>query len=132
MTRKPGDGHSIGPTFQVSSDTGGRQSGQVSINDSRDSQFPLRISAEQTDKPFPGHDVTSSLEDIDKEEQDTRSMARAASWSKTYTPEEEKTLIRKLDRRLVLFMAILYMLSFLDRSSPFSSFPSPRDPFPSS
>lgn len=37
--------------------------------------------------------------------------------SKSYTTEEEQVIIRKLDRRLVLFMALLYMLSFLDRSS---------------
>lgn len=34
-----------------------------------------------------------------------------------YTPDEEKSLLRKLDTRLVLFLALLYMLSFLDRSS---------------
>ena len=34
-----------------------------------------------------------------------------------YTPSEEKTVIKKFDRRLVLFVALLYMLSFLDRSS---------------
>lgn len=34
-----------------------------------------------------------------------------------YTPEEERAVLRKLDKRLVLFMALLYMLSFLDRSS---------------
>lgn len=34
-----------------------------------------------------------------------------------YTAEEEQAVVRKLDRRLVLFVALLYMLSFLDRSS---------------
>ena len=34
-----------------------------------------------------------------------------------YTPDEERSVIKKLDRRLVLFVALLYMLSFLDRSS---------------
>ena len=34
-----------------------------------------------------------------------------------YSPVEERAVIRKLDRRLVLFVALLYMLSFLDRSS---------------
>jgi hypothetical protein len=34
-----------------------------------------------------------------------------------YTPDEEKAVLRKLDRRLVGFMALLYCLSFLDRSS---------------
>ena len=34
-----------------------------------------------------------------------------------FTKEETKAIVRKLDRYLVLFLAILYMLSFLDRSS---------------
>jgi hypothetical protein len=34
-----------------------------------------------------------------------------------YTPDEEQAVVRKLDRKLVLFVALLYMLSFLDRSS---------------
>lgn len=38
-----------------------------------------------------------------------------------YTAEEEQAVVRKFDRRLVLFVALLYMLSFLDRSS--SSYP---------
>ncbi len=38
-----------------------------------------------------------------------------------YTPDEERAVIKKFDRRLVLFVALLYMLSFLDRSSTFLS-----------
>ena len=34
-----------------------------------------------------------------------------------YTSGEERRVIKKFDRRLVLFIALLYMLSFLDRSS---------------
>jgi hypothetical protein len=34
-----------------------------------------------------------------------------------YTPDEDKRVLRKLDRKLVGFMALLYCLSFLDRSS---------------
>ncbi|KAF1982195.1 MFS general substrate transporter [Aulographum hederae CBS 113979] len=34
-----------------------------------------------------------------------------------YTPEDDRQVLRKLDRRLVLFMALLYMMSFLDRSN---------------
>ena len=34
-----------------------------------------------------------------------------------YTPDEERSVIKKFDRRLVMFIALLYMLSFLDRSS---------------
>ena len=34
-----------------------------------------------------------------------------------YSPEEDKKVLKKLDRRVVLFIAFLYLLSFLDRSS---------------
>lgn len=34
-----------------------------------------------------------------------------------YTRDEERAVVKLLDRRLVLFVAFLYMLSFLDRSS---------------
>jgi hypothetical protein len=37
-----------------------------------------------------------------------------------YTGTEERGVLRKLDRRVVLFVALLYLLSFLDRSSRFS------------
>jgi hypothetical protein len=39
-----------------------------------------------------------------------------------YTPDEERAVVKKFDRRLVLFVALLYMLSFLDRSSMFLVF----------
>ena len=34
-----------------------------------------------------------------------------------YTPDEDRAVTRKFDKRLVLFVTLLYMLSFLDRSS---------------
>lgn len=50
-----------------------------------------------------------------------------------YTAEEERAVVRKFDRRLVLFVALLYLLSFLDRSSescdPPVSVPCHRTPF---
>lgn len=53
-----------------------------------------------------------------------------------YTADEESAVVRKFDRRLVLFVALLYLLSFLDRSSmclsPFlASFPPPSSFSPS-
>lgn len=36
---------------------------------------------------------------------------------KLYSIDEEASVVRTFDRRLVLFIALLYMLSFLDRSS---------------
>lgn len=38
-----------------------------------------------------------------------------------YTPDEEKAVVRKLDRNVVFFMSFLYLLSFLDRSSMHSN-----------
>jgi len=37
-----------------------------------------------------------------------------------YSPDEERKVRRRLDRRVVLFIAFLYLLSFLDRSSTIS------------
>ena len=62
-------------------------------------------------------------DDDDDDEKDERPVfARRGSASTThsfqlYTPDEERAVVRKFDRRLVLFVALLYMLSFLDRSS---------------
>jgi hypothetical protein len=36
-----------------------------------------------------------------------------------YTPDEELAVRRKFDRKLVLFVTLLFLLSFLDRSSKF-------------
>lgn len=44
------------------------------------------------------------------------SVSTVASFQ-LYTPDEENAVVRKFDRRLVLFVALLYMLSFLDRSN---------------
>ncbi|KFX94048.1 hypothetical protein V490_04545 [Pseudogymnoascus sp. VKM F-3557] len=45
-----------------------------------------------------------------------RGSASSAQSFQLYTPDEERAVVRKFDRRLVLFVALLYMLSFLDRS----------------
>lgn len=65
----------------------------------------------------------------DEEKSPNLSRARRASASTVqsfmlYTPDEERSVIRKFDRKLVLFVALLYMLSFLDRSSMRRSDPS--------
>ncbi len=46
------------------------------------------------------------------------SVSTVASFQ-LYTPDEERAVVRKFDRKLVIFVALLYMLSFLDRSSEF-------------
>ena len=59
----------------------------------------------------------SDDDDDDGDEERGSGVRRGSSSFRLYTPDEERAVVRKLDRRLVLFMALLYMLSFLDRSS---------------
>jgi hypothetical protein len=78
----------------------------------------LRSSSEDGPSLSPPSDEHVSAEQSEEEEERyIRPISRVTSMSKSYTTEEEQAIIRKLDRRLVLFMALLYMLSFLDRSS---------------
>lgn len=64
-----------------------------------------------------GRDLEESSSEEDSEKEDVGRVRRVGSRSKEYTDEEEKAIVRKLDIRLTLFIALLYMLSFLDRSS---------------
>lgn len=59
-----------------------------------------------------------SDEDVYRDETSRRrgSFSTVQSYQ-LYTPDEERTVVRKFDRKLVVFVALLYMLSFLDRSS---------------
>ena len=73
-------------------------------------------------KPADNFDPQSGDSESDDEEPALSLRARRTSVSTVqsfmlYTPNEEKAVIKKFDRRLVLFVAFLYMLSFLDRSS---------------
>ncbi|CAK7198185.1 hypothetical protein SEUCBS139899_000843 [Sporothrix eucalyptigena] len=47
----------------------------------------------------------------------SRASSPAASRRWPYSADEEHSVVRKFDRRLVIFVAGLYMLSFLDRSN---------------
>lgn len=65
-----------------------------------------------------GYDGEEGREEYEMEDRragDRRERRRRKKAS--YTPDEEAAVVRKLDRRLVVFVAGLYMLSFLDRSS---------------
>lgn len=83
---------------------------------------PLSGARRNTDGYGDGDD-----EDEDEDEEEKRQFlpggggeaaVRAAHEDyELYTPDEERAVLRRLDRRLVLFMGLLYMLSFLDRSS---------------
>lgn len=66
--------------------------------------------------------VDDDDEDGEKDEEKNNPRRRGTSPStvhsfQLYTPDEEQAVVRKFDRKLVSFVALLYMLSFLDRSS---------------
>ncbi|KAJ9604433.1 hypothetical protein H2200_011269 [Cladophialophora chaetospira] len=68
----------------------------------------------------PAENDALSQTDTDEEKDELykrRRLKRTATHSKDYTDEEEAAVIRKLDRKLVMFLGFLYMLSFLDRSN---------------
>jgi hypothetical protein len=73
-------------------------------------------------------EVDGAVDDTDEERYHDAPRRRASVSTvqsyQLYTPDEERAVVRKFDKRLVLFVALLYMLSFLDRSS--MDPPSPR------
>jgi hypothetical protein len=87
------------------------------------SMGPLRVQTNFDDHP----DVGDPLSDVENEndyntsEEHESKLPRGSS-APRYTPEEESEVVRRFDRRLVPFLALLYLLAFLDRSSK-SSYP---------
>ena len=108
-----------------------RDSASVSTDDSSPKLTPLQRSSKGLaiiNKPnsFELQAITPRDESESKEEgtEDNgllRSARRASIDSvqsyELYTLDEDRAVLKKLDRRLVSFMALLYCLSFLDRSS---------------
>jgi hypothetical protein len=73
-------------------------------------------------RPITPRDEPASKEEAEEEDEEFLPSIRRASLDSAqsyelYTPDEDRAVLKKLDRRLVAFMALLYMLSFLDRSS---------------
>lgn len=66
-------------------------------------------------------DRTYELSDFEDEDQlwvdGTHSRRTSVQSFELYTPDEERAVRRKLDTHLVVFVAVLYMISFLDRSN---------------
>lgn len=91
--------------------------------DSGDSDIDGHDDGHESIELQPHHDKESDLDTPLRTDGDgSFQRARRGSASTTqsfqlYTPDEERAVVKKFDRRLVLFVALLYMLSFLDRSS---------------
>ncbi|KAJ5340847.1 hypothetical protein N7541_009971 [Penicillium brevicompactum] len=80
--------------------------------------LPLRVQTNFQDYP----DVGDPLSDIENESrynesEELEGKLPNAGAAPKYTPEEESQVVKRFDRRLVPFLALLYLLSFLDRSN---------------
>jgi hypothetical protein len=67
-------------------------------------------------------DVGDPLSDFENEyntSEELEGKFRQGGSAPRYTSEEESEVVKRFDRRLVPFLALLYLLSFLDRSSMF-------------
>lgn len=76
---------------------------------------------EQNSTPWPGTTESAAFrtfreEDRFRDELDAED-GPVTAYSRAYTADEERRVVKKFDRRLTLLMSFLYMLSFLDRSS---------------
>lgn len=115
-----------------------RDSASLSTDDSSPKFTPSTRSSHSSDglpvvhepqsielQPIPSHHAPNPKEsraDAEADDDDELPYARRASIDSAqsyelYTPDEDRMVLRKLDRQLVAFMALLYCLSFLDRSS---------------
>jgi len=102
------------------------EASDIDILEDLDRNFELKNIIKDPDAPedraSTSHDEYPEEDDSDEEKatqslRDRRLSGGTDHSFMLYTPDEERTVLRKFDRRLVLFMALLYMLSFLDRSS---------------
>lgn len=83
------------------------------------SNFDLSSPTKTSDDPE--DEADTDVSDIETEEEGGNVYPqfpnRASTFSKEYTEDEDSAVVKKFDRRLVIFLAFLYLLSFLDRSS---------------
>lgn len=79
---------------------------------------PLRVETNFDDHPDVG-DPLSDLENEYDTNAELEGKFRQGGSAPRYTSEEESEVMKRFDRRLVPFLALLYLLSFLDRSSMF-------------
>lgn len=85
-------------------------------NVDHDGGFELEDASSSWRQKLPRIASDSSLHSTDISYKDSGERAEVNE-IESFTADEEKAIVRKLDRHLVLFIAFLYMLSFLDRSS---------------
>lgn len=80
------------------------------------------IGALRVQTNFDNEDVVNTISDVEDESiydsgEETERKSHGKQKKPKYTTEEEKQVVKIFDRRLVPFLALLYLLAFLDRSS---------------
>ena len=78
---------------------------------------PLRLQTSFRDNAETGGPVSGGEENGYDSEEDLEGKRIRAGEDQNYTIQEEKEVVSRFDRRLVTFLALLYLLAFLDRSS---------------
>lgn len=68
--------------------------------------------------------IAGSVSDVDEENtydsaEELEGKDRRGQLRPKFTLEEEREVVKAFDRRLVPFLALLYLLAFLDRSSEY-------------
>ena len=92
----------------------------VAAEDGPDQTFQLRNILKFSDRFEESKPRRPKSRENDEFEDDREHRRPSNATSQSFTPDEERRVIRLLDRKLVLSVAGLYMLSFLDRSSELS------------
>ncbi|KAH6659569.1 major facilitator superfamily domain-containing protein [Truncatella angustata] len=79
--------------------------------------YELQERQDQTPNVDHGHDHEHDGE-VDRIGDYRRRLSSSTAASfQLYTPDEEQSVVRKFDRKLVMFLSVCYMMSFLDRSN---------------
>ena len=79
----------------------------------------LRLETNFEDNPGAGGSVSDTEENMNESSAEREAKSGHTKFAPKYTQDEEKEIVKIFDRRLVPFLALLYLLSFLDRSSMF-------------
>jgi len=101
---------------QYTPDSGASDNENASLSSNRPPAGSLKLQTDFRAEADYISDDEGQDEGYDSYDDQEAKPKRAAAATK-YTATEEKQVVKKFDRKLVPFLALLYLLSFLDRSS---------------
>jgi len=116
-------------TFQPTPKSNGSDQGSAASSPKRISAglYKLRTNFDQNPEELgpesqkyggpSGEEGGEEGEEYDSEKEFRAARRHRSSFHTAYTADEERQVVKRFDRRLVIFLALLYLLSFLDRSN---------------